>query len=65
MVWFLTFFDKIEPLTPLMTFDPDIKKLHVHRENALFQFKLENSTMLSSGDKNSRSFISLKSEMTP
>ena len=50
---FSAIFDKIDRLTPLMTFDPDEKNTHVHRQNALFQFELKNSTMLGSGNKNS------------
>ena len=45
-------FDKFGLLTPLMTFDTD-EKTHVHRQNALFQFKLKVSTLFSSGDKKS------------
>ena len=45
-------FDKFDLLTPLMTFDPSEKNTHVHRQNALFQFKLKVSTLFSSGDKN-------------
>ena len=55
-VWNLTFFGKIDHLTPLMTFDPDEKNTHIHRQNALLQFKFKNSTMLGSGNKNSWSF---------
>ena len=50
-------FDKFDLLTPLMTFDPDEKNTHVHRQNALFPFKSKNSTIISSGNKNSRSFL--------
>ena len=45
--------NKIDHLTPLMTFDPEEKNTNVHRQNALFQFKLKNSTMLRSENKNS------------
>ena len=45
-----------------MTFDPDEKKYTC--KQALFQFEFKNSTMFSSGDKISRSFISLNPEVT-
>ena len=48
-----TVIDKFGLLTPLMTFDPNEKNTRVHRQNALFQFKLKVSTQFSSGDKKS------------
>ena len=45
--------NKIDFLTPLMTFDPNEKNTRVQHKNALFQFKLKNSLIPIYGDKNS------------
>ena len=47
----LLFFHSTLLLTPLMTFNPDEKNIHVDRQNALCQYKLKVSTLFSSGDK--------------